>query len=429
MKFFAFFLLFFAFTSAAQQIERAKKVISDLAAPSMYGRGYTFDGEHKAAHYIANRFKQIGLQSYDKHKKANYLQPFSIYINTFPKNITFQLLPSKTKLQAGKDFIVAANSKAGEGEAEIYEVDTLLFEQHETAVASFLQVNLQNKMLKYASKYEPKTYNFSKKLLTHWLSAKGFVKLTGKLTMSLSQEAYMPPTFELKDSINGQRTVEMLQNGTKIAFSLHQELLKDYETQNVVASITGKVKPDSMVVFSAHYDHLGTLGKDAIFFGANDNASGISLLIELAEYYKQNPPPYTTVFIAFGAEEVGLLGSKFFVENPLFAIDKIKLLVNLDLVGTGNEGIGVVNATVFPNLFKKLETLNTKNAYFSKIIRRGKAANSDHYFFSEKGIPAFFIYTLGGIQAYHDIDDKAETLPLTKYKELFELLTTWVSSL
>jgi Zn-dependent M28 family amino/carboxypeptidase len=184
-----------------------------------------------------------------------------------------------------------------------------------------------------------------------------------------------------------------------------------------------------MVVFSAHYDHLGSLGKDAIFYGANDNASGISMLLEMAAYYQQNPPPFTVVFMAFGGEEIGLLGSKYFVENPLFDLEKIKLLINLDLVGTGNEGLGVVNATIFPQQYAIFATINTKNNYFPKIIKRGKAANSDHYFFTEKNVPSFFIYAMGGIQAYHDTDDKAETLPLTKYSELFKLLIAWVKEI
>ena len=62
------------------------------------------------------------------------------------------------------------------------------------------------------------------------------------------------------------------------------------------------------------------------------------------------------------------------------------------------------------------------------IKTRGKAANSDHYHFSENGVPAFFIYTLGGIKAYHDIDDTYEKLPLTKFSELFQLITKFLDS-
>jgi len=101
----------------------------------------------------------------------------------------------------------------------------------------------------------------------------------------------------------------------------------------------------------------------------------------------------------------------------------------MDLLGTGDDGIMVVNATVFKNQFEKLNTINQEKNYVKQIKQRGKAANSDHYWFSEKGVPCFFIYTMGGIQAYHDVYDKPETLPLTKFKELFELLIDFTDSL
>jgi hypothetical protein len=101
----------------------------------------------------------------------------------------------------------------------------------------------------------------------------------------------------------------------------------------------------------------------------------------------------------------------------------------LDLVGTGDEGITIVNGSLYEEDFIKIVALNEKHQLLPKVVKRGKAANSDHYFFSEKGVKAFFIYTMGGIKAYHDIYDRPETLPLTKYKELFKLLTLYVSEL
>jgi aminopeptidase YwaD len=100
----------------------------------------------------------------------------------------------------------------------------------------------------------------------------------------------------------------------------------------------------------------------------------------------------------------------------------IRFLINLDLLGTGDEGIMVVNATQYPSDFNLLDSINTSNAWLPAVRKRGKAANSDHYWFSEAGVPAFFIYTLGGITAYHDVKDVAKTLPLTKYDDVFKLI-------
>ena len=99
------------------------------------------------------------------------------------------------------------------------------------------------------------------------------------------------------------------------------------------------------------------------------------------------------------------------------------------MVGTGESGITVVNATQHPKEFAALQKINDAQKYLIKINSRGKAANSDHHFFSEKGVPAFFIYTQGGISAYHDILDKSNTLPLTEFSDLFKLFVAFNKSL
>ena len=89
---------------------------------------------------------------------------------------------------------------------------------------------------------------------------------------------------------------------------------------------------------------------------------------------------------------------------------------------TGDDGITVVNGSVFKKEFALLHSINEREKYVVKIKSRGKAANSDHYWFTEKGVPSFFIYAMGGIQAYHDVYDKGETLPLTDFEDLFNLI-------
>jgi aminopeptidase YwaD len=195
--------------------------------------------------------------------------------------------------------------------------------------------------------------------------------------------------------------------------------------------VQGSEQPDSFIVFTAHYDHLGQMGKDVYFPGANDNASGVAMLLNLAKYYSQpeNKPKYSIAFIAFGAEEVGLIGSAYFTMHPLFPLARIHFLINMDILGTGDEGITVVNATLHNPEFVKLKQLNDTNQYLPLIKPRGKASISDHHFFTERGVPCFYIYTLGGIKAYHDTCDQAATLPLTEYDDLFRLLrdfTSWL---
>jgi Zn-dependent M28 family amino/carboxypeptidase len=199
-------------------------------------------------------------------------------------------------------------------------------------------------------------------------------------------------------------------------------------TQNVLGFINGSVQPDSFIVVSAHYDHLGMMGSETIFPGANDNASGIGMMLDLAKHYKENPPKMSVVFIAFAAEEVGLIGSLFFTENPLVPLKKISLVVNLDLMATGDKGLTAVNGTIYPELFYLLQNCNAIGNYLPEVSARGKAMNSDHYHFSEKGIPALFFYLRGEYHQYHDVGDTHRAITLSKYNEAFGLIRDFINA-
>jgi Zn-dependent M28 family amino/carboxypeptidase len=249
------------------------------------------------------------------------------------------------------------------------------------------------------------------------------VKIDNKLTFSVASSTHFPEFVFLKASIAPEPK--------KLNIHIENKFIPNHTARNVIGYLEGTLKKDSFVVIAAHYDHLGKMGKDTYFPGANDNASGVAMLLELAHFYAQpeNRLPYTVVFIAFAAEEAGLVGSKFFTENPLVQLPKIRFMLNLDLMGSGKEGIAVVNGLVFKKEFAVLDSLNKSNHFLPLIKPRGKAANSDHFHFSEKGVPSFFIYTMGEITAYHDVDDKPEVVTFSKFKECFWLLTAYLRNL
>jgi hypothetical protein len=420
MKFFFFvILLLISVLTHAQEMQRAKQTITELCAPEMHGRGYTAQGDKIAAQYIAQKLTKAGAKKFGK----TYFQNFTLDVNTFPNKVQLEI--DGKSLRAGADFIVSPVSSSGSGAGEPYVLDTLIFMENRTAIEQLLREDLSDKILILNGKDYPKIADLPTELVRKIYEAKAFISLENKLTMSVANAQLSKPTFAvLKNKLQ-----EIHANIKKIKFALTAKLLNGYVTQNVIGYLEGRTKPDSFVVFSAHYDHLGRLGKDAYFAGANDNASGVTFLLELLEYYANNRPTHSVAFMFFGAEEAGLLGSKYYVGNPLFPLAQIKFLVNLDLVGTGIEGITVVNATIFSQEFMIIDQLNKEENYFRQVKKRGKAANSDHYFFTEKGVKSFFIYTMGGIQAYHDVDDKATTLPLSHYKALFQLLTKFVKRL
>jgi len=235
---------------------------------------------------------------------------------------------------------------------------------------------------------------------------------------------------EIKNYAQLQILKDKIPPGAKtINIHAKNEFLHNYQTQNVLGFVEGRVYPDSFFVFTAHYDHLGQMGSEIYFPGANDNATGSAMIIDLAHHYSnpENRPDYSIAFMAFSAEEAGLLGSSHFASNPLIPLDKIKFLINLDMVGSGSEGIKVVNGTTFKSQFDKLVQLNDSQQLVASINERGEAANSDHFPFYAKGVPCFFIYTLGDeCKEYHNIYDTSNNVPLTEYVDLFKLLTSFI---
>ena len=108
------------------------------------------------------------------------------------------------------------------------------------------------------------------------------------------------------------------------------------------------------------------MGNHAIFPGANDNASGTAFMLALAKYYKENPPKYSIAFMAFSGEEAGLLGSSHYVGHPIFPLENIKFLVNIDLMGDATDGITVVNAVEQNGAFDLLQKINAGPKLFTQ---------------------------------------------------------------
>ena len=241
-----------------------------------------------------------------------------------------------------------------------------------------------------------------------------------KLTWAGSTRLWTNPSF----TINSDKVPV---NVDSVEIEVVNDYIRNYKMKNVVGKIPGE-NPDSVLVFSAHYDHLGMMGP-AIFPGANDNASGVAMLLNIAKYYTKHKPKYSIVLMAFGGEELGLLGSDYYANNPLFPLSDIKFFINFDIAGTGDEGIQIVNSKVYSSQFDLMNTINNDLNLLPQIKVRGEACNSDHCPFYKRGVPSFFIYTLGGVKAYHDIYDKSETLPLTVFENYVKLVVEFVERL
>jgi aminopeptidase YwaD len=378
------YVLFFSIcflSIKAQDSLYARKVINTLCSKQFAGRGYVNNGLDIAAKYITEELKHIKAEPLFS---TGYFQWFDFNVNTFPGKMSVKI-NGKT-LKPGIDFIVSDESIGLKGKFSLEKKDSITYIG--TGKEGMLAIILKR-----------------------------------KLTFSVSTNAAEYCAVELlnNNQYTDIKTAEV---------NIENKLLNKYICKNICAYIKGTaLNNDTVIMLTAHYDHLGMMGSKTYFPGANDNASGISMLLNLVKYYSAHPPIYKTVFVFFAGEEAGLLGSKYFTEHPVFELSKIKFLINLDLLGTGDEGITVVNATEFKTRFDALKQINADKHYLTLVKPRGKAQNSDHYWFTEKGVPSFFIYTMGGIKAYHDVYDKPQTLPLTKYKEVFKLLVDFIGSI
>lgn len=399
----------------------ARKVVDTLASPAMHGRGYVNGGDSIAADYIKAEFKKYGLKNF----RQNYYQRLSFAVNTFPSGPVFKW-GKIGELRIGKDYIIVPSSAAAPvyasgsrvewlDSATFYNPGKLKKFLKKKLGSSFIAVNINNKgdeeMIRFFEQQD--------------LAFRGLIFIKHhKLTADFSQRTDKFPSVELL--LHDNLTIDNLKAAPEVEISFSNRFLPYHVSQNVIGYVEGSEQPDSFIVFSAHYDHIGEMG-GALFPGANDNASGCAMLLSLAKYYSmpEHKPKCSIAFMAFCGEEVGLLGSRYYTEHPLFPLKNIKFLLNMDIMGTGEDGITVVNGSVFKPQFDKLKQINADHDFIRDVKIRGKAANSDHYFFSEKGVNAFFIYTMGGIKAYHDIYDRPETLPLNEFEDLFKLITTF----
>lgn len=396
------------FLTHAQDIQQARKWIDTLASPAMFGRGYVNGGDRIAASYIANEFERAGLKPLFPEKQ--FTQAFSHDVNTFEADQFLRI--GKTDLIPGKDYIIQPFSGSVSGKFKVELIRTGNDGKWKTK-----KYKSNTAILLYAS--TPEEHKTLSAQLKDAIRLTNLVILVnpGKLTWSVAD--YQIPgkaIIEVKQS-----AVANVSDLKSVSVDCSAEFKKSYESLNVAAKLEGEIK-DTFLIISAHYDHLGKMGS-ALFAGASDNASGTALMLDLAAYYaKTKKPKYSIIFIAFAAEEAGLVGSKYFVDNPPINLKRIRFVFNIDLMGGGSIGATVVNGSVFENEFLRLQELNTQHNLLGRVNKRGKAANSDHYWFSENGVPSFFMYAEGGVTAYHDVDDTRENLPLTKYNELYTLI-------
>ena len=222
-------------------------------------------------------------------------------------------------------------------------------------------------------------------------------------------------------------TPEAIEGVKRVKLNVDNEFLKDYPLFNVIAKVEG-ARHDSCYVFTAHYDHLGNMGKKVYYPGANDNASGTATIVTLAAHYAKNRPQFDMYFLAFSGEDANLRGSTFFVEHPTVPLTQIKYLFNIDMIGDDNPVQYCEVSDAGMSQFPKFEQINEEQHLFTKLNRGELAANSDHYPFAVRGVPCIFLENEEGsaFPHYHTPADNMKTVKLDSYEPVFKLVTGFI---
>lgn len=400
-----------------QNIDKTRERIQTLSSADFHGRGYTNKGGDIAAKYIANEMKAMGLKSFGK----SYFQNFSYNVNTFPSNYSISI--DGKEMIAGVDFITGPSTPTIKKDYEIYLPDSVELNDTMFYLTNYIIANDLDKkafVIDYKQIKDREIKMFYIRAMLIDLKYGCFVELIpDELMASVRDSQQIRPVIKLKrESFD--------RNAKEISIDVKAKLVKNFKAKNVIGYIEGE--SDDFIVFTAHFDHIGEYGKNVCFYGAQDNASGVATVMDLADYYSTHKPKYNIAFMLFFGEEAGLLGSFNYVEHPFFDLNKIKMLVNLDMVGTGDDGITIVNSgePEYETEWNLFNSINKENNYLPKIAQRGKAANSDHHPFNTKGVKAVFIYSMGGHTYYHNPKDICTTLTFTGYNGIFNLLTKFV---
>ena len=427
-----------------------------LASDDLEGRLPGSKGDILASNYIKNQFKENGLTLLDD----NGFQYFDIIseINLGSNN---KLSFEGENFIVGKDFIPISFGKNTSLNSDIFVAGYGFVIKNDTIQWNDYQKNDINNKWVMIFRGSPDVDNPHGKYSEHISlrkkamnakdnSAAGVIFVSGKgfdsedklidLTYDQSQQDIGIPIIHISRilankilSLNNQ-SVDGIEGeiNSKLEnfkhFFINQKInattdvfFKTQTTQNIIGYIDGNdnLLKDEYIIIGAHYDHLGYGGHGSgsrrphineVHNGADDNASGVSIILELAKSIQKTNNKRSILFIAFGAEEMGLIGSKHFVNSGLIDNDKIQTMINLDMVGKLNpEKVLNVSGTKTGIDLEKYLTNSFNKSQLDYAFDSKGYGPSDHSSFYVNDVPVLFFFT-GGHADYHTPFDDYDKL-------------------
>ena len=462
-----------------------------LASREYEGRYTGSKGQIKAGEYIRGEFEKDGLRPPLVAGTPQYIQDYTLDNCRWKDQ---RLKVNGVELEVGKDFLFLGDPANIQG---TYTVVFAGFGIEDTAYSDFGNINVKGKiMLVFSGEprnkegisiisgtKEPsrKAYYFSKAAVAVDKGAAGVIIIARResdFKSYLKNQAYYNKEPEISYPSNGGET----EKKHEMAFSAFMDLktasqlvnenpekltaaLDDMEsshktaagrfsgsveinassdclvvhTGNVIGMVEGTDKKQEAVLVVAHYDHLG-VKKGKIYYGADDNASGTSAVMEIAEAFAQaahdgHRPRRTVIFITFTGEEEGLYGSRYYSEHPVIPLDSTYACVNIDMIGRAETKQKANPDYISGDAYLSEDILKVSNKC-SALMAPGMAdkmefhkripADSDHYYFAEHGIPSLLYYE-GMHKDYHEPTDTPDKILYDRMEKIVRIIfaTTW----
>ncbi len=459
-KYFGFLVVLFSTTLAAQpqrdvppaeiSVDSLQNYVKTLASDAFEGRAPGTNGGHLATIYVQQKFAEYGLEPFPS--LPNYLQAFSVTTLLKAGENNTIALRIKRLFHLGTDFVplgYSANAKVESRQVVFvgYGISTEKYDDYKG-------VDVKGKIV-VMMRYSPDGDNPHSEFFEHasiWKKlstarekgAIGVLIFTGERNgddklMEISRDKLagdagipaMNVTRALAAAVLMTKPQVLSQIQEKIdrtkqpnSFELNSFIMMQTEvvrlkaeTYNVMGYLPAK--SDEYLVVGAHYDHIGYGGQGSgslapderkIHYGADDNASGSAGLLELVRYFSKQKHllKRNLVFIAFGAEEMGLLGSAHFVNHPIFPLEKTIAMLNMDMIGRMKDSALAISGIGTAKEFEDLCKSENRENFKLKLSLDGFGP-SDHSSFYAKNIPVLFFFT-GNHPNYHKPTDTWEKI-------------------
>ena len=453
-----------------------KKHLYIVAGPEMEGRETTTEGQRKAAAYIENHFKSLGLKPGNN---GEYQLQYPVYKDSVA---SVKLMVNDTSFSADKDFqpvngfvrtsqfYVSEVVMVGHGivDSTYDDYEGLDVKGKVVLILDGAPSSFKSTLQGFQSPINPvaKIRNAAKKgaaviLLVSPNFPRQTVRGQGGMYLRLFGPAVNPLAFTISEkvaaaiagsawtSIKEQSKTQKIASG-KFTVNVMGEISKQIVTlhsSDVLGVLEGTDLKDQYVFVTAHYDHLGKRDS-VIYYGADDDGSGTVSVLEIAEAFVKakaagKGPRRTMVFMTVSGEEKGLWGSEYYSEHPIFPLDKTTVDLNIDMIGridptrthgdstnyvyvVGDDKLSSDLKVISESINKKYTNLELDYRYNDPKDDQRIYYRSDHYNFARKGVPIIFYFD-GIHKDYHKPSDTPDKInyDIMEKRARFVFYTAW----